>query len=398
MLKRAGYEPTLITCEGWNPPEDSIFSQVETKRIFRPETDGTIADEAFEIDVERLEDELSFIEDNSVVITHDLLFMPDLVKHNVACRNIAERRPSILWLHWMHSATNPNILIEERSMFADTYKELLTTKFPNSIICYPNSYDIPRVARNFGYEENEVVEVPHSTNPVEGMQPVVQRLYDDLELGKKDFLMVYPLRLDRGKQAEVNVKIMAGCKDNEMESHLIFCDFQSTGDDKIVYREDLKNLAKELGVEDRVTFLSEFEESSSMESSHQVVLDLFTLSNIFCLPSKSETYSLVAQEAMLKSNLCILNHDFPPMRQIYGKNALYRQFSGNIGWDGLNGEINTTYSDEKDFYRSVASAIHYYVDNEKSLAAKTWVRTKRNPDYVFCNFVEPLFSLEEDNA
>lgn len=399
MLKRGGYEPVLITSEGWNPPEDSIFNQVRTERIFRPFTDGDKVDEAFELEVDRLKQELNrIIEDDAVVITHDLLFMPDLVKYNVACREIAEQRPSIQWLHWFHSATNPQILIQERSMYSDTYKELLQTKFPNSLICYPNSYDIPRVARNFGYEENEVVEVPHSTYPVEGMQPIVQRLYDSKKLWEAGILMVYPLRLDRGKQAEVNVKIMKGCKDNDMKSHLVFCDFQSTGDDKVTYREDLKRLAEELGVEDRITFLSEFDEASSMESSHQVVLDLFTLSNVFCLPSKSETYSLVAQEAMLKGNLCILNQDFPPLRQIYGKNGLYKQFSGNIGIDGLNGEINTTHSNETEWYRSLASAILYYVENEKALSGKTWVRVHRNPDYVFKKFLEPLLNIENEDA
>lgn len=399
MLKRAGYEPVLITSDGWNPPEDSIFNNIKTERIFRPFTDGTKVDEAFDLEVDKLKDALDEIfEDDSVVITHDLLFMPDLVKFNVACREIAERRPSIFWLHWMHSATNPHILINERSMYGEKYKELLETKFPNSLVCYPNSYDIPRVARNFGYEENEVVEVPHSTNPVEGMSPIVQRLYDAKQLWKAGVLMVYPLRLDRGKQAEANVKIMSGCKENGMESHLIFCDFQSTGDDKVVYREDLKRLAKELGVEDRVTFLSEFDEASSMESSHQVVLDLFTLSNVFCLPSKSETYSLVAQEAMLKGNLCILNQDFPPMRQIYGKNGLYKQFSGNIGIDGLNGEINTVHEPEEAWYRALAEAILYYIEQEKGLSGKTWVRVHRNPDYVFQKFLEPLFYSREDNA
>lgn len=399
MMKRAGYEPVLITSDGWNPPEDSIFNQVRTERVFQPFTEGKDADEAFQLEVDRLKDSLNeIIEDNAVVITHDLLFMPDLVKFNVACREIAEQRPSIFWLHWMHSATNPNLLIQERAMYADTYKELLTTKFPNSLICYPNSYDIPRVARNFGYEENEVVEVPHSTDPSQGMQPIVQRLYDAKELWKPGVLMVYPLRLDRGKQAEVNVKIMKGCKDNDMESHLVFCDFQSTGDDKVVYREDLKTLARELGVEDRVTFLSEFDEASALESSHQVVLDLFTLSNVFCLPSKSETYSLVAQEAMLKGNLCILNQDFPPMRQIYGKNGLYKQFSGNIGIDGLNGEINTVHSNETEWYKALASAILYYIENEKALSGKTWVRVHRNPDHIFQKFLEPLLNIGEKDA
>jgi len=188
---------------------------------------------------------------------------------------------------------------------------------------------------------------------------------------------------------------MAGCKANEMTSHVVFCDFQSTGGDKVDYRNDLKDLAEELGVADRVTFLSEFEESATMEVSHEVVLELFTLSNVFALPSKSETYSLIAQEAMLKGNLCLLNHDFSPFRQIYGKNALYKQFDGaNIAFSGQDGEIQTKHEPIEEYYRSLASNIRYYLENEHVLRSKTWVRTKRNPDYVFRTYIEPLIARE----
>lgn len=397
MLKRAGYEPTLITSQGWNPPEDSIFNSVRTERIFQPIIDGTVVDEAFELEVEKLYQELDeIIQDNSTVITHDLIFLPDYVKHNVACRRIASKRPSINWLHWIHSATSPGTLIQERAMFGEKYKQHLSEKFPNSVVCFPNAYDIPRVARNFGFEEDEVFEVPHSTNPIEGMQPIVQRLYDDKLLAQCDVLMVYPLRLDRGKQAEMNVRFVAACKEAGLYAHLVICDFQSTGGDKVVYRENLKKLAQELNAD--VTFLSEFDESASMESSHQVVLDLFTISNIFMLPSKSETYSLIAQEAMLKGNLCILNHDFMPMRQIYGKNALYRQFSSNIAFDGQDGDINTTHSDINGYFKDMATHIRYWLENDKVLAGKTWVRTRRNPDYIFRNYVEPLILRRNENA
>jgi hypothetical protein len=398
MFKRNGYEPVLITSSGWNPPENSVFASVETKRLTGVNIDGTTVDAAFEEDVDTLYEEMdSLLEDESVIFTHDLIFLPDYVKLSVACRRIAEERPSIEWIHLVHSATSPGSLIRERAMFGEKYKELLTAKFPNSIIIYPNAYDIPRVANNFSYEENEVVEVPHSTNPVEGMSRIVKDLYDKLKLNEPEVLMIYPLRLDRGKYAEADIYIMAGCKDNNMTSHVIFCDFQSTGDDKVVYREDLKRLAESLGVADRVTFLSEFEESASMEVSHEVVLELFTLSNVFALPSKSETYSLIAQEAMLKGNLCLLNHDFAPFRQIYGKNALYKQFDGaNISISGQDGEIKTQHSNIGEYYRSIAANVKYYIENDKVLRGKTWVRTQRNPDYVFQNYIEPLIQRDAD--
>lgn len=400
MLKRAGYQPVLIASSDWNPPESSIFASVETYRLTNVVIDGTIVDQAFENDVDTLYKEMQeIITPGSVIFTHDLIFLPDYVKLNVACRRLAEVQPSIHWVHLIHSATAPGSLIKERAMFGEKYSELLNSKFPNSTVIYPNAYDIPRVAQNYFYEENEIIEVPHSTNPVEGMSRIVKDLYDAKKLWEPEVLMVYPLRLDRGKYAEADIYIMAGCRDNGMTSHVVFCDFQSTGDDKVVYREDLKRLAVELGVGDRVTFLSEFDESASMEVAHEVVLELFTLSNVFALPSKSETYSLIAQEAMLKGNLCLLNQDFPPFRQIYGKNALYKQFEGaNIGFDGLDGEINTKHDPIDEYYRSIASNIKYYLENEKVIRAKTWVRTQRNPDFVFHNYIEPLLAKDSEDA
>lgn len=101
----------------------------------------------------------------------------------------------------------------------------------------------------------------------------------------------------------------------------------------------------------------------------------------------------------MKGNLCILNQDFGPFRQIYGNNALYKQFDGaNIAISGYNGEISTKIDEVDEYYRSMASNIKYYLENEKVIRAKTWVRTQRNPDAVFKNFVEPLLNKESDDA
>lgn len=394
MLKRAGYTPVLIVSDGWAPPEDTIFHGMETISLAPVAyVDPPVINEMFYEDVEVIYQQLSKkVPDNSVIITHDLIFLPDYTKHNLAARKLAEDKPGIRWIHWVHSATGPNTLIAERDMYGDEYRQLLLSKFPNSVIAYPNGQDIPRVARNFSYEEYEVVEVPHSTDPTEGMHPLVQRLYDNLHLGDKEVLAIAPMRLDRGKNPQMIVRAIAACKDEGMDAHVIFCDFQSTGGDKVTLREDCKALAERLGAADCITFLSEFDDLAAMEVPHDVVLDLFTLSNVFICPSRSETYSLTTQEAMLKGNLCILNHDFPAFRQIYGDKALYRQFDGSeVGFDGYDGKIDTKHSDIDAYFRErFAIALKAWLAHDKVIAAKTWVRTKRNPDYVFKEFIEPL--------
>lgn len=402
MLKRQGIEPVLLVSEGWNPPEGSIFSEVETVRLPAvPVSNDPGVDETFDRDVQKLYEALAGVfrgfdpdREKAVVLTHDLIFLPDYVKHNVAARKVADEHPYIQWLHWVHSATAPLGLIQERAMYGDTYKELLSAKFPNSVVVFPNAYSRPRVARNFAYEEDEVFEVPHPCDLTEGMHPIVKRLYDQEKLYEPEVLMVYPLRLDRGKNAEMNVQLIGSLHRAGVSAKLIFCDFQSTGGDKVNYRNDLKNLAEEQGVLDNVIFLSESDPSAEMEVPHTAVLDLFTLSNVFMMPSKSETYSLVTQEAMARGNFCILNQDFAPFRQIFGENAIYKPFSANIGVDGHDGEINTSYGEDNSeiniFFDDMARALKYYLTKEKTIRAKTWVRTKRNMDAVFKNYLEPL--------
>jgi hypothetical protein len=92
------------------------------------------------------------------------------------------------------------------------------------------------------------------------------------------------MRLDRGKNPGMIVRLMKGCLDADVSSHLVFCDFQSTGDDKVVLRNETNDLAKELGVADRVTFLSEFDAEAMLEVEHRTFL--------ICLPSLMYSFVL----------------------------------------------------------------------------------------------------------
>lgn len=398
QLKRNGYKPILIVSEGWEPPEDSIFKGIDTKFTYSfashdPKATVDETEELVGLAYQQLND---ILPDGAMVFTHDLIFLPDYTILNLAARKLATNRPLIRWLHTVHSATNPETVSKERNMYGEKYAEALMSPFPNSQIAYPNGYDTRRVATNFHFEEDQVIEIPHSTDPTEGLHPLVQRFYDE-KLSDVEVFIVYPLRLDRGKYAEADIYLVSGFRRIGVKAHVLFCDFQSTGDDKVVYREDLKTLARQLDVEDRVTFLSEFDDMASMDVNHETILDFFTLSNVFLMPSKSETYSLISQEAMLKGNLVIMNQDFAPFRQIFGDSALYRQFDGaNIAISGLNGEIQTTHGDIEEYYTGLAYEIRYYLQHDKVLKAKTFVRTQRNPDYVFKNYVLPIINRKSD--
>lgn len=400
MLVQAGYQPVLITSEGWESPEGSVFSDVKTIRIPRvPVSNDPGKDATFDEDIATLYTSLKgILVGECVVMTHDLIFLPDYTKLNVAARKLAAENNDISWCHMVHSATAPTGLIKERNMYGEEYSRVLGEHFPNSVVMFPNAYSIPRVARNFAFEEDQVFEVPHPIDLTEGMERVVQRVFNDNRIYEADVFIVYPLRLDRGKNAEMNVRLIGSLRRIGLAPFLLFCDFQSTGGDKVTYREDLKRLAEQQGVGDCVKFLSELDASATMEVSHTAILDFLTLSNVFMMPSKSETYSLVTQEAMARGNFCILNHDFAPFRQIFGDNAIYRSFSSNIGMDGFDGEITTTYSDIDGYFDDLAKAVNYWIHADKTNRAKTWVRKERNLSTVFKRYLEPLLFRETPDA
>lgn len=400
MFTEGGYKPTLIATELWQANDDPVFKNTKTEYIYHASSEeGQKVDENFKQEIEVLKKQLNdILTKDCVVVTHDLIFLPDYVKYNVAARELAEQRDDIHWIHWVHSATNPRALIEERERYGDTYKELLGKKFPNSTLAFPNSGDRERVAKNFNYEVNDIVEVPHPTDPVEYMHPVLKRLWHEKKLYYCDVLMSYPLRLDRGKQPDVNIRVLKGLIDFGLIAHLVFFDFHSTGGDKIEFRNELKDLAKELEIEDRITFISEFDDAFQTETPREIVRDFFELTDVMIMPSASETYSLVTQEAMAKGNLCILNHHFRPFESIYGDNAIYRAFNANIASDGSNGETTVQYDDINQYMKTIAGNIKYYLATNSVFRGRNWVRTHRNPNIVFEHYIEPLLYRDNNDA
>lgn len=403
MLVFGGYKPVVFVKEGFRPEEAFALKEVELRFIPSVPASNFISeavDETFKEDVDKLQKALvKGLQDIDVVLTHDLIYQPESLKLNFAARKAIEeddKVKKVRWLHWVHSATSPATLGKELGQ-QDSYFDIAQKRFPNSFVIFPNSYSIPRVARNFGFEEDQVKVVHHSTN-LPGLckwEPLVTQLVMEKNMLTADAIAVYPIRLDRGKQVEVVIKIMAQLKKLNYTVRVIIVDFHSTGGDKVVYRDELKQMATDWGLNDfDLTFTSEYHESWKSSVPHKAVHDFFELSNTFIMPSKSETYSLITQEAALCGNILMLNHDFAPFRDIYGKSAIYKQFSSNIGFDGLDGNINTSYEDEKGYFHDCAMRLKYELENNIVLAQQKRLRKFRNPIYVFKEEIEPLLYSE----
>jgi len=228
------------------------------------------------------------------------------------------------------------------------------------------------------------------------------KLVMDKNMLTADAIAVYPIRLDRGKQVEIVIKIMAQLKKLNYTVRVIIVDFHSTGGDKVTYREELKKIGIDWGLNDfDLTFTSEFHESWRTSVPRKVVHDLFELSNVFIMPSVSESYSLITQEAALTKQVVVLNFDFPPFRDIFGENAIFRKYSSNVDiMNAQDGNTETKYGPanvsnderkkwERDYHYTTAGMIASRLKHPE-LALATRLRKERNLDYVFSHELEPL--------
>jgi glycosyltransferase involved in cell wall biosynthesis len=411
MLLGGGYTPNVIVAESFQPTGIYADPRVRIQKIpLVPVHNEVKKDESFDEDVNKIVTALEeVLKETDVVLTHDVIYQNAALKHNFAARKIAEKYPQIKWLHWIHSATSPVTLANLRPYFQDEYLNLVSKPFPNSYYIFFNDYSVPRVAQNFGVSEDFVRVVHHPSDLAEvyGLTPGVEALCKSKEIFSADAICIYPIRLDRGKQVEHVIKTMACLKDCGLKVRTIIVDFHSTGGDKVTYRDELKAMAIDWGLNsEELVWTSEFKPDWHVEIPHADVMALMRLANIFIMPSVSESYSLITQEAGLNKVVAVLNFDFPPFRDIFGPNAIYRKYSSNVDiMNGMDGNTNTAYgpnnispeerkTHEKRYHLETAGMIHAKLRSYKDLALSTFLRQYRNLDYVFKHELEPLLFEE----
>lgn len=393
MLLYGGYSPVVFVAKGFAPTEAYALEGVKLFELPDvPTSNEGILPEGWELERDKMVEALrEGLKDIDVVITHDLISQAAHLIHNLAARIVADEIPRVRWLHWIHSVFSSNMAsnVLEASKIG-------RQRFPRSFIVFPNNYDIPRIAINFNVEEPDVKWCPHPTD-IEaffGMHPVSRAFIQKNDILSADVIMTYPCRLDRGKQPHLLVELTGAIKRIGKSVKCIIMDFHSTGGDKVTYREEMKEQARNLGIEEKLLFFSEFDKQFEYEAPHEVVKDLMSISNVFMMPSRSETYSLVTQEAILCGNFAILNHDFTPFRSIFGNLPKYFQFSANIAMSGYDGNTETKYSNVGEYFDGIARYINYMITFNNPLALKTQIRRDRNLYSVFKNYLEPLLFAE----
>lgn len=422
MLLAHGYtvRALVVASASWETPQDN-FSLPGVELVQLPYFSPKLRKQLDESDiVEQLSAAIhSALQGIDVVIAHDLIYQPGLSATCDAALSVAQSTPTTKWLHWIHSATSLVELFEANDKTPGAGQRIAS--WPNAYpICFNHLSKI-RIADNFQCSESQVKVVPHPIDIVKflALSEFTAELYNAAQLHQADFITTLPVRLDRGKQVEWAVKIMAQLKLGGDSVRLIVMDFHSQDQEKSAYREEIKMIAQDWGLDKTdFIFLSEYDEKSKRTSPHSIVSELLRLSNLFILASRSESYSLSAQEAAIAGNLLVLNDDFTPMREIYGENALYFKFSSNM--DRTSHRDGVTISEYQDIVcetppsgfhanqvleengqwlingeailaNHIASAIRNEFAQSKVLAQAQFRKKQRNIYAVFKQYLEPLF-------
>ncbi len=392
-LKLHGYTPILFTLDCFKAPDDPCFEGVELRNVLPTLTfepyQGVAASrnvpQQFEKDLAKVIPAYEeHFKDIDIFLCHDIIFQDSFLPYGAALHKFNMRKNQ-RFFHWMHSGPSlrPNDLSWPISC--------LYTLPPQSKLVYMNNYDIVRAAEMYGVYPRDVriVHNPIDIRTENGIDPLVKRIVTEFKLNEADIIGVYPLSTTRmnagGKQLNKAIKVMAGMKKLGKSIRYIVPNAHANGQKEKIAIAEVLQFAKDQGLDDGdLIFTSLLGKEYEGGIPHDVVLQLFGLSDIFLFPSVSENCPLVLLEAALKKNLLVLNEDFTPMKDFVGPDAFYFKF------DSVTTTTNHPRGEDV-YYQDIAKIIVAELEVNKIYRSARTIRQRFNLDYIFKNQIEPLF-------
>jgi len=324
----------------------------------------------------------SHLKDVDFVFTHDLIFQGWFLPYNVGMREAAKDLPC-KWFHWIHSAPSPrpeNLVTPHVWRYA---------KMPNSKLVYMNHYDTLRVAEMYGgqLDDVRVVYNPLDLRSFFNYSPFVSNLIKKYDILSADIVDVYPVSSTRftGKQVDKLLRVMGNLKKRGKKVRFICPNAHANAQREKSGIDYLIQKGIEFGLSRQDMIFTSYEgKEYEVGVSHEIVRELFTLSNLFIFPTQSENCPLILLEAAASKCLLVLNQSFAPLREFFGENALYFQF----------GSLTETvsYNNEEVWYEDVAKVIIAELSKNRPINAFNKLRQKFNRDWIFKNQMEPMLN------
>jgi len=394
-LLRNGYTPVLFVLTSFfddlKVPEGVEVRKIVPQIILEPYAgrDPTkITQEKITEDVSCIvEALLDNIGDIDIAITHDWMLVDTYAPYAAALHMVeACEVRTIKWFHWIHS--HPGIY----ESFAYPWSEQFSIP-KNHKIVYLNDTDVISVFERYQATINDVAVVHNPVDPRSffQLQGLSKDIVDALGILDADIVQVYPVSTPRAvenKQVDKLILLFSKFKKLGKKVKLIVCNAHANNEVDKVLIKGVMDKAHELGLTKEEVIFTSLINPPDFEHGvpHDVVRDLFMLSNLFVFPTTSENCPLILLEAAATKNLLVLNDDFPPLREFFGKDALYFKF-GSI-------RTKTEYKDIDKYFEEMAKIILAELGSNRALNSFTTLKQKFNYDYIFRNEMESLWLRE----
>ncbi len=345
---------------------------------------GTVHASFYEEAEQIAQDYVRHLQDVDVCILHDILYQGWHLIHNVAIRQAQKSLPGVKFLAFTHSlpVNRPQTLEEP---FSARF-----TPMPNTRFVYPSYSGIAALAKQYDVPQGRCAVVYNSLPLLEALSEDAQRVAKHMDLLDTDILAVYPGRLTPGKRFD-KVAALAGAIQRKTEQHtkVVFCDFPCADIPSQVYKHTIRMEGQKFGLGEKdMAFTSDLGYEQGFP--RQGVFDLFTLSNLFVCPSYSESFGLTVLEAASRGNFLVLNEAVPALKELGDSLGAYF-----MRWDGRNFGYDTHeryVPSEQAYYEEHGGIIVNLMREDRSLRAKTRVRTQYNGAWICRNQLMPLLT------
>jgi glycosyltransferase involved in cell wall biosynthesis len=313
------------------------------------------------------------LKDADLVITHDIVSLPQLYVYNLAVRKVAKKISRLNWLHWIHSLSygdNP-----------------LWGKAKRCKLVIPNYEQRGRMANDFGCRLGDVKTVYHFLDTLSfPLHPLTRTLIRSWDLLNADIVQLYPADARRLsiKQVNVVIDLFAKLKERDKKVRLVVANQYCIDDASRKKTESWMEHALKRGLSKKeIFFTSQFRPPRwEWGIPREVILELFRyVTNLFIFPSIAETFALVVLEAASGANLLVLNKDLSFLKDIIGKrNALFYRF----------GHFENPKDITSREVSNIADRIIKKLDQEICINARQRFRQRFSSDWVYKNQLQPL--------
>jgi len=309
LLAEAGYEVTVIAGRG-----ESFHPEVEVQII--PEIDSRhpfVLEVGKELARGEVSSQFGLIRDNlieqlqpiltkiDVCIVHNAITLHKNLPLTAALQRLNEQTdiPLIAWCHdfaWQDPLYTPDL-------HAGYPWDLLNTPWPRIKYVVVSAHRRDRLADllNVPPQEIQVIHPGVDSDRFYKLEPLTQRLVEELKLHATIPLLLLPARITRRKNIQFSIQVTAALKQIYPQVALVITGPPGPHNPKnIAYLESLIDLRHELEIASSVHFLYEHGAGERpLRVPDEVVADFYHLADAMFFPSRREGFGIPVLEAGL---------------------------------------------------------------------------------------------------